>query len=270
MAGTVVDGTIWVVGGLGAGSKGSRKRRGLRPRDQRLEVRSRPAGRAPPRDGRDLQGRGRRDRRLDPQGIWTRAPASRTACSRCATASGSSCPPCSARARRARPPWSATGSWSPAARPTTAWSRPRRCSTASSGERCRHPDAARAPRGGLGRRSTSTRSAGATWAPTRTPRRSSATTPPPTAGRRSPTCRLPAAASGPRSWPAICSRSAARPRRAPWARSSPTTSRARTGRARPRCAPPGTGSRWTRSAARSTRSAAPRSPGTRARWGRRR
>ena len=37
------------------------------------------------------------------------------------------------RARRARPPWSAIGSWSPAARPTTSCSTPPRCSTASSG-----------------------------------------------------------------------------------------------------------------------------------------
>ena len=48
-----------------------------------------------------------------------------------------------------------------------------------------------------------------------------------------PTCPPPAAASEPRSPPAICSRSAARPRRAHWARSSPTTSRARPGPARP-------------------------------------
>ena len=44
MDGTVVDGTIWVVGGLGSRLQRLRRGRGLRPRDQRLEGRSRPAG----------------------------------------------------------------------------------------------------------------------------------------------------------------------------------------------------------------------------------
>ena len=72
--------------------------------------------------------------------------------------------------------------------------------------------------------SSSTRWADERCPPTRTPRRSSATTPRPTAGSGSPTCRPRAAASRPRSQRAICSRSAARPRRACWARWSPTTS----------------------------------------------
>ena len=60
--------------GLGGGRTGSRFQRlaagrGLRPRDQRLEVRSRPAGPAAPRDGRHLQGGAGRDRRLDPEGV---------------------------------------------------------------------------------------------------------------------------------------------------------------------------------------------------------
>ena len=42
MAGTVVDGTIWVVGGLGHGQRVAAGR-GLRPGRQRLEGRSRPA-----------------------------------------------------------------------------------------------------------------------------------------------------------------------------------------------------------------------------------
>ena len=88
MASTVVDGTIWVVGGLGDRFQRARASRGLRPGRQRLEGRSRPAGPAAPRDGGHVQGRARRDRRLDTQGIGSQRRESPIGCSPCEGGSG--------------------------------------------------------------------------------------------------------------------------------------------------------------------------------------
>ena len=165
MASAVLDGTVWVVGGLGDWLHRLAPGRGLRPGDQRLEVRSRPAGATAPRDGRDLQGRAGRDRRLDSEGIGSERRGHPTACSRCATGGGCSCPPCAGRARPARRPWSAIGSWSSAARPTAAGRHhggvrrqavERRARTSR-----RRASTSRRPRTGT----TSTRSAGAALSP---------------------------------------------------------------------------------------------------------
>ena len=214
MASTVLDGTIWVVGGLESRLHRLAAGRGLRPGDQRLEGRPRPAGAAAPRDGRDLQGRAGRDRRLDPEGIGPKRRGLRPRVRAARRQVGGAALAQPARARRARRPWSAIGSWSSAARPMAAWSTPPRCSTASTGATgAEHPDPARAPRGGLGRalplRGRRTRAVARQelrGARALRPRQ-------PTAGSDCPTCRPPAAASAPRSRTAICSRSAARPRR---------------------------------------------------------
>ena len=208
------------------------------PETQPVVDRARPAGAAAPLLGRDLQGRGRRDRRLRPR---RRADVrtSRTASTRCARARGSELAIAEPSARRGRGRGRGRQDRRrrrPGRRQARA-ARPR--SSTASGGRTRPTSRPRASTSARRRTAaTSTPSAGARCRPTRTPRRSSATT------RESDSwtklkgdAGRPRAASASRTPAAASSRSAARARRPCPARCSATTSRATSGRSCRRCRP---------------------------------
>ena len=244
-----------------------RTRRGLRPRDQRLEVGSRPAGEAAPRDGRDVQGRAGRDRRVDTAGIRPERAGLRPrvrAARREVGAAAAAAPPArgrrGSRGRRQDRRDGRPGRGPPAAHHGGV----RRQASGTRWRTCRR-------RASTSRRSrtatTCTRWAGARSVPTRTPRRSSATTPPPTAGSAlpdMPTARggLGAAIAGGQLF-AVGGES---PTRAMGEVESYSIAR-RGLVARPDHAhPPARARRSRRSATRSTRSAGPGGPGTPAPW----
>ena len=152
---------------------------------------------AAPRDGRDVQGRAGRDGRAGYRRDRIRARWSPTRCSRCATGSGSALPPL----RRPR----AAGAAAVVGDKIVVDGRPgrrppgrhhggvRRQELERGGE---HADAARAPRGGLGRQ-VRLRGGRARAGPRQELRGARALRPrPTTAGSGCPTCRPPAAGSG--------------------------------------------------------------------------
>ena len=228
MASAVLDGTIWVVGGLGAGSKGSRKVEGYDPVINAWKAGPDLPVRLHHEMAVDLQGRAGRDRRLDPEGIRSERRGLRPRVRPARRKLGRAALPATGPARPAPRPWSAIGSWSSAARPMAAWSPTtevfdgKRWTTGGG-----HPDAARAPRGGLGR---ALRLRGRRTGPVARQelRRARALRPRRrplgAAARHADRARRPRRGDRRR---ADLSRSAARPRPTRWARSSPTTSRAK-------------------------------------------
>ena len=94
--GAVVGGKAWVIGGLNGGTRrqsdGPALGHRARPDDPAVEHgRTRPAGGAPPRHGRDVQGRGRGDGRMDPARQRPRRDLVESRLRACAVSAGSSC-----------------------------------------------------------------------------------------------------------------------------------------------------------------------------------
>ena len=136
MDGTVLDGTIWVVGGLGEGASVAQHVEGYDPVINGWKS-------APDLPVRlhhemvvDLQGRAGRDGRLDPAGIRPERADLRPGV-RAARRQWVQLPPLHRPRAAGAAAVVGDGSWSWAARTTGAWSTPQRCSTASDGATAR-------------------------------------------------------------------------------------------------------------------------------------